>query len=93
MLLIYDEEGSIIVSGTGFPEPVGIPFMHVEEKPGHYIERVDVSVEPHVPVYKEYPKSEIQMMKDKDAELEVQNEELAATVEEILTDVIPSMME
>lgn len=70
MLVVYDEKGTIYFAGIGYPEPVGIPFLNAEIPEGQYIESVDVSSEPHKPVFKEYPKSEMELLKERIAELE-----------------------
>lgn len=71
-ILIYDLEGTIITqyAATEITPPVGIPYLILEDYDYNYdnedyrrIERVDVSVEPHVPVYGPTKKEqEINMM-------------------------------
>lgn len=92
MLTIYDKTGRIYFRGTGYPDPVGIPYLHVEEKEGHYVEKIDTSVEPHVPVYVAYPKSEMELMKEEIERLKAKDEEIDGTIDSVLTDVIPSIM-
>lgn len=70
MLIIYDNDGKIWYNGSGMGEPVGLPFLNVEIPEGQYIESVDVSSEPHKPVFKTYPKPEIEVLKERVAELE-----------------------
>lgn len=82
MLVIYDMTGYIYMQGEGFPEPKGIPFMNVEVPEGQYLDSIDVSQEPHKPVFKEYPKSDMDILKEKVAELEAQN---AALIEGVGT--------
>lgn len=59
-IVIYDMEGTIITqySSTDIVPPVGVPYLILDDYNLDYddenfrrIERVDVSVEPHVPVY------------------------------------------
>lgn len=66
MLVVYDKKGQIYFMGTGMPEPEGIPYLRVDNIPeGKYITGIDVSAEPPVPVYAEYPKSETEVLKEK----------------------------
>lgn len=64
MLVVYDKKGTIYFSGSGFPEPDGIPFLNIEIPEGHYFDGLDMSQEPPVPVFKECPKSELELMKE-----------------------------
>lgn len=73
MLVVYDKKGTIYYAGIGYPQPEGIPFLNVEVPEGHYLDSIDVSQEPHKPVFKEYPKSDLDILKEKVAELEAQN--------------------
>lgn len=73
MLVVYDKKGTIYYAGIGYPQPEGIPFMNVEIPEGHYLDSIDVSQEPNKPVFKEYPKSDLDILKEKVANLEAQN--------------------
>ena len=73
MIVIYDNNGKIWYNGNGMGEPDGLPFLNVEIPEGQFIESVDVSSEPHKPVFKSYPKSDMEILKEKVAELEAQN--------------------
>lgn len=73
MIVIYDNNGKIWYNGSGMGEPAGLPFLNVEIPEGQYIESVDMSSEPHKPVFKTYPKSDMEILKEKVAELEAQN--------------------
>lgn len=73
MVIIYDNNGKIWYNGSGMGEPAGLPFLNVEIPEGQYIESVDVSSEPPKPVFKSYPKSDMEILKEKVAELEAQN--------------------
>lgn len=64
MVVIYDNNGKIWYNGSGEGEPSGLPFLKVEIPTGKYIESIDVSQEPPVPVFKDYPKSELELMKE-----------------------------
>ena len=73
MIIIYDNNGKVWYNGSGMGEPVGLPFLNVEIPEEQYIESVDVSSEPHKPVFRSYPKSDMEILKEKVAELEAQN--------------------
>lgn len=64
MVVIYDNNGKIWYNGSGIGEPVGLPFINIEIPEGQYIEKVDVTSEPHTPVFKDYPKSEVQLLQE-----------------------------
>lgn len=52
MLIVYDTEGVIIsIYDDNARVPAGIPFMIAEEREGFHISRIDISTEPHIPVY------------------------------------------
>lgn len=69
MIVIYDNDGKIWYNGSGMGEPTGLPFLNVEIPAGKYIEKVDVSKQPHTPVFKEYPKSEMELLNEAVREL------------------------
>ena len=64
MIIIYDNTGKIWYNGCGEGEPSGLPFLNVTIPSSKYIESIDVSQEPPVPVFKDYPKSELELMKE-----------------------------
>lgn len=65
-LIIYDNTGYILsgpMSGD-VREPVGIPFMWVEVPENKRITGIDVSdANNHVPIFEDYPESEIDLLK------------------------------
>jgi hypothetical protein len=64
-IVIYDSTGNVYLNGTGFPEPQGeINYTKVNTPKGMYLERIDVSVMPHAPVFGDIPKSEIEQLKE-----------------------------
>lgn len=64
-LVIYDTEGYIISQmGGDVREPKGVPFMWVDMPQGKYLKYIDVTQEQHEPVYEDYPKSEIDTLRD-----------------------------
>ena len=73
MQVIYDNTGYIYLAGEGFPEPQGIPFLNVEIPEGKLLKSIDVSSEPHKPVFKDIPKSEMELMEERVSTLEAQN--------------------
>ena len=64
MVIIYDNTGKIWYNGSGNGEPVGLPFLNISIPVNQYVESIDVSQEPPVPVFKEFPKSELELMKE-----------------------------
>ena len=72
-LIIYDETGFIISIRSGEPqprEPIGIPFLWVEIPEGKQIKMtdgigVDVSVTPNQVILEDVPKSEVQVLKER----------------------------
>lgn len=63
-LVIYDNTGFIISQMAGsVREPVGIPFMWVEIPKGKKLVGIDTSNNPHEPIFEEYPKSEVEILK------------------------------
>ena len=64
MQIIYDSTGAIYMQGTGFTEPIGeLNFLNVSTPHGSYVEKIDTSKNPPEPVIKEYPKSDMELMK------------------------------
>ena len=65
MLAIYDKNGTIFLSGTGFPTPYGaLSFLEIEVPEGKYFDGVDVSVDPPQPIFKDIPKSKEEQMEE-----------------------------
>lgn len=80
MQVIYDNTGYIYLAGEGFPEPQGIPFLNVEIPEGKLLKSIDVSSEPHKPVFEDIPKSEMEILKEKVAQLEANDEALLSGI-------------
>lgn len=74
MLVVYDNKGQVYFAGTGYPEPEGIPYINVEVPDGKYFVGVDVTTEPNQPIFKDIPKSELEILKEKVETLEAQNQ-------------------
>lgn len=90
-LIIYDNNGNIFNQVTGhFITPQGIQHMIIEVPQGKYVARINTSVIPHVPVFEDYPKSEIEQLKEQIKQAEADNLttlEALAEVYEMLLDL------
>ena len=65
MQVIYDSKGNIFMQGNGFPEPDGeLSYMTISIPSGRYLKTIDTSKDPVEPVFAEYPKSEMQLMRE-----------------------------
>ena len=65
MLAIYDKNGTIFLSGTGFPTPYGaLSFLEIEVPEGKYFDGVDTSADPPQPIFKDIPKTETEKLKE-----------------------------
>ena len=65
MQIIYDSKGKIFMQGSGFPVPEGaLSYMEVTVPDNSYIVKLDMSKNPVEPVFAEYPKTDIELMKD-----------------------------
>lgn len=65
MQIIYDSIGKIFMHGNGFPVPEGaLSYMEVTVPDNSYIAKLDMSKNPVEPVFAEYPKTDIELMKD-----------------------------
>lgn len=54
-LIMYDESDFIIsqIQGNNLREPVGMPFMKIEIPQGKLLVSIDVSKNPHEPVFED----------------------------------------
>lgn len=64
MFVIYDNTGKIWFDGSSDAKPDGLPFLEYIPEKNKYVEKVDVSGEEPTIVFKDYPKSEMQLMKE-----------------------------
>ena len=65
MQVIYDSTGKIFMQGTGFPTPRGdLTYMEISVPENQYLVSIDTSKDPVEPVYAEYPKSEMTLLKE-----------------------------
>lgn len=89
-LIIYDNNGKIYFQGKGSVEtPEGIPFMMVVVPNGKFVERINTSVEPHVPILADLPRTEFDTINLKLEQAKADNlttlEALAEVYEMLLT--------
>ena len=65
MQIIYDTKGTIFMQGSGFDQPEGeLKYMEVSVPDNQYLVKIDTSKDPAEPVFAEYPKSDMQLMKE-----------------------------
>ena len=65
MQVIYDSNGSIFMQGSGFGIPEGnLTYTEINVPENQYLEKMDTTKEPAEPVFAEYPKSEMELMKE-----------------------------
>lgn len=65
MQIIYDSKGKIFMQGSGFSKPEGnLTYMEVLVPENQYLVSIDTSKDPVEPVFAEYPKSDMQLMKE-----------------------------
>ena len=65
MQVIYDSKGTIFMQGSGFSKPEGnFTYMEVSVPDNQYLVKIDTSKDPVEPVFAEYPKSEMQLMRE-----------------------------
>lgn len=65
MQVIYDSKGTIFMQGSGFSKPEGdLTYMEVSVPENQYLVKMDISKDPAEPVFAEYPKSDIELMKE-----------------------------
>ncbi len=65
MQIIYDSKGYIFMQGSGFNVPEGeLTYSEVSVPENKYIVKIDTTKDPAEPVFAEYPKSDMQLMKE-----------------------------
>lgn len=65
MQIIYDTKGTIFMQGSGFSKPEGeLSYTEVSVPENQYLVNMDTSKNPAEPVFAEYPKSDMQLMKE-----------------------------
>ena len=65
MQIIYDSKGTIFMQGSRFSTPDGeLTYTEVSIPENQYLVSIDTSKDPAEPVFAEYPKSDMQLMKE-----------------------------
>ena len=65
MQIIYDEKGTIFMQGSGFSKPEGnLTYIELSVPENKYLVKIDVTKDPVEPVFAEYPKPDMQLMKE-----------------------------
>lgn len=75
VLVVYDNEGYIyyfIPKDAETRKPVGIPSLEVTIPKGKSVERIDVSMKPHKPIFIDLPLDEVDVLKKNIADLTFQ---------------------
>lgn len=71
-LVIYDTSGKIFFQAQGsVQEPSGIPFLWLEIQSGKTLKSIDTTKTPHEPVYEDIPKSQVQLLSEQVAALNI----------------------
>ncbi|AQS03534.1 hypothetical protein [Clostridium beijerinckii] len=82
-LIIYDSTGTILSSPItgGYIKPTGeLHYLEVEITEGKVVTRVDTTKMPHVPVYEDIPKTELEKLQEQVENLTQANAELTSIV-------------
>ena len=65
MQVIYDSKGTIFMQGSGFNTPEGnLTYAKINVPENQYLVSIDTTKDPAEPVFAEYPKSNMQLMKE-----------------------------
>ena len=65
MQVIYDSKGTIFMQGSGFSKPEGdLTYTEISIPENQYLVKMDITKDPVEPIFAEYPKSEMQIMKE-----------------------------
>lgn len=65
MQVIYDSKGTIFMQGSGFSKPEGdLIYTEISIPENQYLVKMDTTKDPVEPIFAEYPKSEMQIMKE-----------------------------
>lgn len=72
-LIIYDNEGKVYLQmDDNYVIPQGgIQYLEAEIPQDKYLSGVDVSITPHVPIFQDYPPSEIDVLKQQVNDLNI----------------------
>lgn len=65
MQIIYDSKGTVFMQGSGFSKPDGdLMYTEITIPENQYLVSIDTSKDPAEPIFAEYPKSDMQLMKE-----------------------------
>lgn len=65
MQIIYDKNGKVFMQGSGLAVPEGtLTYTEISVPENKYLVKMDVTKDPVEPVFAEYPKSEMDLMKE-----------------------------
>lgn len=65
MQVIYDSTGKIFMQGSGFSVPEGnLIYDDISIPENQYLVKIDTTKDPAEPIFAEYPKSEMALMKE-----------------------------
>lgn len=65
MQIIYDKNGKVFMQGSGLAVPEGtLTYTEISVPENQYLVKMDTAKEPVEPVFAEYPKSEMDLMKE-----------------------------
>ena len=65
MQIIYDKNGKVFMQGSGLAVPEGtLTYTEISVPENKYLVKMDVTKDPVEPVFAEYPKSEMTLMKE-----------------------------
>ena len=85
-LIIYDIDGVVIQQITGlYNTPNGVPFIEVIIPTGKYVAFIDI--ETKEPVYRDIPKTQVELLEDKISILNAENIELRKELNQIKTSI------
>ena len=69
MLVIYDDNGKVIFMGNNQLSPEGdLHSLTIVQPKDKYLDKIDTSTNPHTPVFKEYPKSDMDILKEENSQ-------------------------
>lgn len=78
MLIIYDKTGEVYFAGTGKKEPEELEHITAEVPSGTYFAGMDTSGDTLTPIFKNIPKTDIEILQEQVQQLQAQSELLAA---------------
>lgn len=64
MLVVYDNTGDVLFQSNDSVDPKEIRAMNVSIPEDQFVSKIDVSADPHTPVFSNYRKTEYQQMEE-----------------------------